>query len=122
MAVPLAAAVSTPPALRKSLHHLADLWPIDALRPHLSLPNLIRQKADAAGTAAVSKALHDELVAGLALVEGRVSALYPISPRLLHPTTMAEYYTNLARELEVAPKRGWLDGMLASWKGYIRAK
>lgn len=47
---------------------------------------------------------------------------YPVTDHILMPKGQPDYYKKLLEELEVAPKRSWLERQLNSWKGWIRLK
>lgn len=45
---------------------------------------------------------------------------YPLSDGLMKPLSNPEYYENLVKELEEAPKRSFFGRLLNSWKGFVR--
>ncbi|KAL8674311.1 MAG: hypothetical protein Q9168_001304 [Polycauliona sp. 1 TL-2023] len=54
------------------------------------------------------------------LMENRYAKKYPLSDRLLKPLSNPEYYDNLLKELDEAPKRSFFARLLNSWKGFVR--
>lgn len=47
---------------------------------------------------------------------------YPVTERTMRPLGQPDYYEKLLKELDIAPKRTWLQRQLNSWKGWIRMK
>ena len=45
---------------------------------------------------------------------------YPLSERMLKPTSCPAYYDELIKELDEAPHRSWFGRFINSWKGFIR--
>ncbi|CUS11405.1 unnamed protein product [Tuber aestivum] len=133
-------------ALQKQYMTLLSHWPADPLRPNLSFPDTLRRRVeqelgtphppesspqtptntDAKEVGVGSK--FDEgyekrqLNALSSLLEDRYKKMYPITDRILMPKSQPDYYKKLLDELDVAPKRSWLEGQLNSWKGWIRLR
>ena len=45
---------------------------------------------------------------------------YPLSAKIMKPASNPEYYVNLMKELDEAPKRSWSNSVIARWKGFLR--
>jgi len=113
-------------------------WPKDALRPDVSfskvmqtrverryLPNHQISDSTKPPTEALSPRLDDavELEQANALfsfLENRYAKKYPLSNHLMKPASNPQYYENIKRELEEAPKRSWIGRFINSWKGSMR--
>ncbi|KAL8912835.1 MAG: hypothetical protein Q9171_002213 [Xanthocarpia ochracea] len=119
-------------------------WPVDTLRPQVSFQNAMRRRIDKQlGPSTTDNTSYDPaneskdtLVTPLepyneeeqleqvnvlySFIENRYAKKYPLSNRLLKPLSNPEYYENLVKELEEAPKRSFFGRLLNSWKGFIR--
>ncbi|EKD15076.1 hypothetical protein MBM_06837 [Drepanopeziza brunnea f. sp. 'multigermtubi' MB_m1] len=54
------------------------------------------------------------------LLENRYSRKYPITGALMKPKSNPNHYTNLIKELEEAPRSGWMERTMKRWKGFLR--
>lgn len=45
---------------------------------------------------------------------------YPVSKELLKPQSNPTYYEELIKELEMAPKRNWLQNFVTNLRGKVR--
>ncbi|OCK73681.1 hypothetical protein K432DRAFT_364557 [Lepidopterella palustris CBS 459.81] len=136
------------PKIAKHYARLISLWPKDALRPTVSFQSTLQYRASQfspAPTTATSsspnassnpspspspapaslskpdpKAELLNINALYSLLENRYSKRYPISPRLLRPTSNPTYYDDLIAELEAAPTRSWFARKMEGWKRMIR--
>ncbi|KAI4226713.1 MAG: hypothetical protein L6R36_002968 [Xanthoria steineri] len=119
-------------------------WPLDILRPQLSFQDVMRRRIDKQlgpstadeTTYDPAKESKDTLVTHLkpydeqaqlqqvnvlySFMENRYAKRYPLSNRLMKPLSNPEYYENLVKELEEAPKRSFFGRLLNSWKGFVR--
>ncbi|KAL8846363.1 MAG: hypothetical protein Q9221_008542 [Calogaya cf. arnoldii] len=105
-------------------------WPVDILRPQVSFQAAMRRRVDKLiEPSPAGETIHDprkeqaqlEQVNVLySFMENRYAKKYPLSDRLLKPLSNPEYYGNLVRELEEAPKRSFFARLLNSWKGFVR--
>ncbi|KAL8771689.1 MAG: hypothetical protein Q9209_002880 [Squamulea sp. 1 TL-2023] len=119
-------------------------WPVDILRPQVSFQDVMRRRIDKQlGPSTTDKTSYDPgketkdtLVSPLkpyneqaqleeanllySFLENRYSRKYPLSDRLLKPLSNPEYYENLVKELEEAPKRSFFGRLANSWKGFVR--
>ncbi|KAL8999648.1 MAG: hypothetical protein Q9169_001608 [Polycauliona sp. 2 TL-2023] len=119
-------------------------WPVDVLRPQVSFQDVMRRRIDKQlgpstpdqTTYDPAKESKDTLVTPLkpydeqaqlnqvnalySLMENRYAKKYPLSDRLLKPLSNPEYYDNLLKELDEAPKRSFFQRLLNSWKGFVR--
>ncbi|KAL8659315.1 MAG: hypothetical protein Q9226_000488 [Calogaya cf. arnoldii] len=105
-------------------------WPVDILRPQVSFQVVMRRRVDKIlGHSSTGETTYDprkeqaqlEQVNVLySFMENRYAKKYPLSDRLLKPLSNPEYYENLVKELEEAPKRSFFARLLNSWKGFVR--
>ncbi|KAF8477279.1 hypothetical protein BDZ91DRAFT_708977 [Kalaharituber pfeilii] len=112
--------------LHTTLHRIANKWPVDPLRTELSFNNFLRARAATLESNPNAKFGNSDMQAQVKALEGLVEnswlKKYPITDRTLKPASKPEYYEKLRKELEEAPGRSWLQGLVNSWKGYIRMK
>jgi len=50
----------------------------------------------------------------------RIFSQYPITGSLMKPASNPTHYTDLLKELQAAPERGFIDRILNKWKGVLR--
>lgn len=56
------------------------------------------------------------------LIENRYSKDYPMPQTLRNPASQPKHYDDLVKELEEAPDRTWLGGVMKRIKGSLRFK
>lgn len=107
--------------LKTAQHYsrLLRLWPTDVLRPERTFQ---KQILTPRLTAAPSPSRNEEaeINAAYLLLENNISKQYPLSERILRPASNPDFYTNLERELEEAPRQTWLGDKIKWLKNMVR--
>jgi len=55
-------------------------------------------------------------------LENKYQKKYPLPESVRRPASQPSYYDALLKELDDAPKRGWMGRMINSWKGFLRMR
>jgi len=66
------------------------------------------------------KAELEQVNALYSLLENRYSRKFALTGSLMRPASSPTHYTDLVRELDEAPQRGWWERTKNQWKGFLR--
>ncbi|KAL1959882.1 hypothetical protein VTO42DRAFT_1027 [Malbranchea cinnamomea] len=134
----------------KHIQRLISRWPSDSVRPasvsvqiylqsrinpppppkHAGLFSSLFSKKPASQTATAMGSTSQEppllssenINALYSLLENRYQNQYPLPGSLRHPRSQPEYYDQLMREFEEAPKRSWFGRLAKRAAGAVRLK
>ncbi|KAL8731651.1 MAG: hypothetical protein Q9181_004238 [Wetmoreana brouardii] len=140
----MAARTNLPQVVYRHYQRALAQWPVDLLRPQVSFQDVMRRRTDKQlGPSSTDKASYDptkeskdtlvtplkaydekaeldQVNALYSLLENRYTKKYPLSDKIMKPLSKPQYYADLIKELEEAPKRSWFGRFIHSWKGFIR--
>ncbi|KAI2622720.1 hypothetical protein GGS26DRAFT_567379 [Hypomontagnella submonticulosa] len=94
-------------------------WPKDTLRPQIQFQDVLRKRFEASSGLSEEDQL-TQANALYSLLDNRYKRMYPITGSLLQPRSQPTYFTDLVKELEVAPNRSYLESVWLRLKGVIR--
>jgi len=120
-------------------------WPVDRVRPeNVSFQKIMKQRIDkhlqqSSPSAASSSVKSNQTVLSAvapqrftergeleqanvlySLLEDRYAKEYPLSESLRNPASNPTYYDDLVKEMEEAPTRSWMGGLVKKIKGSLR--
>ncbi|KAF6808936.1 hypothetical protein CSOJ01_07206 [Colletotrichum sojae] len=108
----------------KHFQRALSLWPKDNLRPEVQFAEFAARGLDtrfARAGAAVDEVKELKQANALyAMADDRFKRQFPLNGDLLRPKSQPTYFTDLLRELEEAPTRGWLQNMSKKLSGMFR--
>ncbi|MCJ1274181.1 hypothetical protein MMC21_001976 [Puttea exsequens] len=129
--------------VQRHYQRIINNWPVDLLRPDVSLQkalqyridtklkpsrsllqnNVIANEAQATVPTPVpfdEKSELEQVNVLYSFLENRYTKKYPLSQKMRRPASNPDYYDNLMKELNEAPRRTWWQGLTNRWKGFIR--
>ncbi|RJE27265.1 hypothetical protein PHISCL_00396 [Aspergillus sclerotialis] len=123
-----------PPPIQNSvktrLIRILELWPKDNVRPEsVSVQNYLKSHIDhlsdspdknAKSQSTKSPIAPSSINALNSLLENRYAKKYPLPPHIRRPASNPDYYDNLIKEFEEAPKRDWFGRLKKLIAGKIR--
>ncbi|KAF1352003.1 hypothetical protein BDV97DRAFT_397059 [Delphinella strobiligena] len=128
--------------ISKHYTRLLTKWPVDRLRPEISFQDVLRKRIAAAPTPQINPANTAqaevpssanvarstpaaelrEINALYSLLENRYSHEFPLSTKMMNPTSMPNHYKDLAAELDQLPGRSRFQSFIKRLSGMVRWK
>ncbi|KAL1303914.1 hypothetical protein AAFC00_000368 [Neodothiora populina] len=123
--------------ISKHYTRLFNRWPVDRLRPGISFQKVLKKRIAAgpepdineSNTAQVEvvnpsrstpTAELREVNALYSLLENRYANEYPLSQKMMNPTSVPDHYRDLEKELDEVPNRSWGQNFLKRLSGMVR--
>jgi len=132
----IASAIMSRAIVSKHYARILSRWPVDRLRPEIAFQNVLKKRAEAGPTLQIQEGntaqvttetrTRDptqelkEINALYSLLEDKYTRSYSVSQEVMHPASMPNHYTNLARELDELPDRTWFGNFFRRMKNMVR--